>query len=274
MKGFQQTNTTRYIYAPTQAFNGFNKYGFSENQNPYIVDDSLYAWWDTQTGVGLNTAGSATTVSSWTDKINGYTFTQANATYQPTYVASDPNYRGYPSINFATAANLMAAGNILNIGTLAGFSVILVSSSFNNARSSFMKGSNASPNVGSWNISYATPQNQAGYKDATTSYGLTTCNTGNINMIVGLTIDRIKGIMTSYSSTNGSGNFAISTANISTTLTNLNSGDQLYLNAINANVGGGIVVLEIVAYTRALTQAEMNQNVKNLKSKYGIWTTT
>ena len=270
MKGFQQIGTSKYIYAPTQIFGGFIKNIFSENQNPYIVDDNLYAWWDTQNGITLNS--SASTVAAWTDKINGYTFTQGIATSQPTYNASDSNYRGYPSISFS-GSNLMAAGNILNIGTLAGFTVILVSASYNNVRSSFMKGSNASPNVGSWSISYATPQNQVGYKDATSSYSLTTCNTGNINTIVGLTIDRTKGVMTSYASSNGGGIFPIATANISTTLTNLNSGDQLYLNAINASYGGGVVVLEIIAYTRALTQAEINQNVRALKSKYGIWTT-
>lgn len=275
MKGFQQTNTTRYIYAPTQAFNGFNKYGFSENQSPYIVDDSLYAWWDTQTGVVLNVIGSATTVSSWTDKINGYSFTQGSATNQPTYIISDPNYRGYPSINFSTSSgNLMSAGNILNLGTLAGFTIMMVSSCFNNLRSGMIKGNGNSAVIGDWGLNYGTPQNNITFKDASGGVNLRTCDTGNINTILGLTIDRTKGVATSYCASSGSGAFPITTGNISTALTNLNSNDVLYLNGVNTSYGNGMGVLEIIAYTRALTQTEMNQNFRNLKSKYGIWTTT
>ena len=265
-KGFQQTGKARITYAPSQMFQGFPSNNFAQSPNPWIVSDSISAWWDSQNGITLN---SGITVSAWVDKISGITLSQATASKQPTYIAADGNIRNYPSLNNLSNINLaqLSAGNVLGIGGNMGQSMTFVINTNGYQNSGLWGKSNGSNMVagGDWEFQYfngaifnyndgvivksASAQQNAGFS------GLS---------VYTLVIDRTNGFIYNYYN----GNNAVSTA-INTSATTFSSTTSFALNQFGGTTAG-CYWMEYIQYNRALTAAEANQNYFAMKTKYGF----
>ena len=247
---------------PMESFSSFPTQNFNATLNPFIIQDSIMAWWDTNSGITLN----GSTVSQWVDKVGGYILVQSTAVNQPTFIVNDVLYNNHNSINFTSTAQKMTppntlAGSFPTIGTLAGMSILVVYHLPAGSNCSPIAGGNATTNTGFWYLQNFSSIAHGQFEDSSlrdATVGLTLPSTA----VASLNIDRTAGILTN--SVNG----AINTTAIDTALTNYST---VSLNAgINAFIAGTPAILEIVIYSRSLTTAEINQNAHSMKLKYGF----
>ena len=265
--GFQQTGIRAITNNPSNMFAGFSERAIGGGSTTNIIQNGLAAWWLSQQGVVLN--GSA--VASWTDVIGGYTFTQATATNQPTFISADSTYNGYPSITFPSSTQTMSAGNVLNIGTQAGMTIIMALANLhapggvavqpiiksNSAGGSyFINMYNDSSNNNYLSYFVDTSTNQTPYIQTTSSI--------STKYVAAEIIDRTNGILRTYQ------NYVTSTVAISTSLTNYTPSSSLLLNQASSASLAGYTVMEIIIYNRALSLTEIGLNISILKAKYGI----
>ena len=277
-KGFQNTsNNPRVTQNTSNLFAGIPSIT-STSSVPYSVinDGSIIAWWNGSYGV---TTTTASTVSSWVDVIGGYTFSQSTASLQPTFIASDPLFNGYPSINFGTTSTL-SAGNVLNIGTLAGMTMIIVGRTNNvtSAGLAFLsKDSGSNPaNNGEYQIHVYPGTNLANsyYDSGGLRFPTQTVIPLSCNIISSNVIDRTAGLLSAYNyvpyqfigNTTYNINGAVSSAStaIVTGTTNYTPTAPLNINKSNT----GLTLLEIIYYNRALSYTEASQTILALKNKY------
>ena len=150
----------------------------------------------------------------------------------------------------------MTAGNVLNLGTLAGMTIMYVIKP-TSVVSLLTKSSALNANsggeysfYGSGGIFYCT------YYDT----GLHFCNPPitTSNCVLTQMIDRTGGALYGYTNLNSA------LVGINTALTNFTPTAAFNLNS------GTYAILEIIVYNRTLTAVEMNQNVTNLRAKYGF----
>ena len=263
-KGFQNTGKTRITYATSQMFQGFPSNNFAQSPNPWIVTDSIIAWWDSQNGITLN---SGTTVSAWADKISGVTLTQATAVNQPIYTSANSSYRNYPSVNITVAAQNMSAGNVLNIGTDAGRTIFMVSHSTASS-GGYTMGKNIP--FGLANGDYAFINNSGGdnmgfqYHDGVSAKACYPNTVTDSALVSSLVIDRTNGLLTGYANYYNTASIAISTS-----LSSLTSTNNFAINN-RSGFGAPTYYFEIIIYNRTLTPAEISQNTSSLRAKYGF----
>ena len=252
--GFQQTGQPRATFSPSNMFSGFPERTFSANVLP-LVTDGIQAWWTSQSGITLSGAN----VTSWVDLLGAYNLQPTSGS--PTYNTGNPLYRGYPSLGFTSAQNL-SAGNILNIGTNTGITIMVVVN-LTSTIGFLAKAVGVSDTTGgNWSLQYFGG-------NVTFTFGQggafvrsnTPCTTPTTVVATGV-LDRTNGLLWTYVNT-----LASSTA-ASTTLTNYTPTSSLGINT--TTTVGATNVMEIVMYNQALTQTQVNQNVAFLRAKYGI----
>ena len=253
--GFQQTGQPRATFSTSNMFSGFPERPFSANILP-IVTDGIQAWWTSQSGITL----SGSNVTSWIDLLAGYNLQPTGGS--PTYITADPLYRGYPSINFTSAQNLLA-GNILNLGTNAGNTFVAVVNLTSASNAFLSKAITLGDNTaGTWSLQYFsgyrfTLGQGASYVRASISF------TVPATIVITIVTDRTAGLSWAYAN-----NLAVSAA-ISTSLTNFTSTAPFGINAFSG-VAGALTMMELLSYNQALTPTQIYQNVAFLRAKYGI----
>ena len=252
--GFQQTGQSILTFSPNNLTYGFPANAFSANTLP-IVTTGIAAWWTAQSGVSL----SGSNVTSWVDLIGGYNMQPTTAA--PTYNTANTAVRSYPSLGFTSTQNL-SAGNILNIGTNAGFTVVAVV----NLTSAYVFLSKSTAisdtTAGCWSLQnyqsnvYFTYGRGGGYTQ------IATPSTTGVAVITAI-VDRIKGLVWCYV------NYASTSGAITATLSNVTPAAPLTINGV---IGGGYspVIMDVIMYNKALTRDQVNQNVTYFKSKYGF----
>ena len=255
-RGFQNTGKSIITFSPSNMFSGFAATQFSENTLP-IVTTGIEAWWTSQSGITL----SGSNVTSWVDLIGGYNLQPT--TSQPTYNAANPLYRAYPTLGFTSSQNLLA-GNILNIGTNAGLTIVAVVNLTGSSATFLSKSSNASDQTaGTWSLQYYTGSIYFTYgKGVGYAQVLTNFTPPATAVITGI-IDRTNGLIWCYV------NYVSVSGTTPATLTNVTPVFPLGINAVSGS-SGVATVMEIIMYNQALSQTQVNQNVAYLKSKYGI----
>ena len=117
-KGFQ--NTSR-----SNGFNGFPALNFQMNNEAYGFS-GCRLWLDAN--FGTNTKTDLSSISLWTDKINGFRFTQSTGGNQPSYVLSDANFNNLPSIKFNSYVNhrLQLSSVTINMGNKCTVAVVYI----------------------------------------------------------------------------------------------------------------------------------------------------
>lgn len=256
-KGFQQTGQPRATYNSSNLFGGFPETVSSTNAlSP--VTTGIEAWWISQT----NITASGSNVTSWVDSIGG-TYSLQPTTTSPTYNGGNSLYLGYPSLGFTSTQNL-SAGNVLNIGTASGLTVIAVVNLTSTSGAFLSKASSlADTTAGTWSLHFASNAVTFYYGQGTAVSTSSTFATPATSVVTGV-VDRTNGLIYCYVNYITPGGAAITATSSNVTPTAV-----LGLNAIAANVGA-FTIMEIMMYNQALTQIQVYQNVAYLRSKYGI----
>ncbi len=257
--GYQGVYTNVENDQPIFGFVGFPGIATGVVAQP-MVTSGIVAWWLSTSNITLN----STTVSHWVDVVGGFDLLQATTASQPSYTLSDANFNGYSSLTFTTAQSL-DAGNILNIGTQAGQTVIIVFKNLN-AGLTFrpVSKSGLSLTNGDYGVDPITTTMEVFYQDAGGARVADPSTTAtNESAVVVNVIDRTAGFLTGYKN-NSSASTAINTA-----LTNFTPTSTFNVNGVSTRQGN-ITVLEIIVYNRALSVGEVAQDVNFLRAKYRI----
>ena len=275
-KNFQKNSSIAQLKKSSPSlYNGVPSNAITNAPSVIVNDGTMLAWWEGSYGITLN----GTTVSAWVDKISGYSFTQATASLQPAFIAYDPLFNGYPSLNF-TGTNTLSAGNVLNIGTLAGMTMIIAGRTNNNtsAGQAFLSkdtGGNPSTN-GEYQIHVypGTSVANSYYDSGGLRFPAQVSIPLSCNLISANVIDRTAGLLWGYNYIpyqylgNATYNLNGTVSALSTTIT---TGTTNYTPTavLNINKGNtGLTLLEVIFYNRALSATEMTQLILTLKNKY------
>ena len=249
------------IRSPQSSFASIVRSPFQYSVLPFPQPDAIVAYWESGSGITIGTG-----VSSWADRIGGVTFAQGTAANQPTYIQFDPNYNNQGSLSF-DATDVLSAGDVFDIRTLAGMSVMIfckITNSPANSASlnkSSAGGSGVAAVAGEYSINIASANMSGSFYDTAARA------TPNIATVVNakaelysLVIDRTNSLLSMAVNGGTAGTVAINSA-----LTDFNNGTAF---SIRKNVAT-LAVLEVLVYNVALSQAELNQIAAALKQKYG-----
>lgn len=261
--GYKQVGDPVMITSqPMESFSGFTKGNFNSTLSTIIVQDSIMAWWDTNSGITLN----GSTVSQWVDKVGGYVLAQPTAVKQPTFIVNDVLYNNHNSVNFTVSTqNLVVTstlpGSFPTIGTNSGMSILLVYHLPGGQNCSPMAGGTAVLNTGWWYMQNYSNVAHAQYED-TSTHDAPLSLLLPVTAVASINIDRGLGILTN--TVNGFNN----TTAIDTALTNFSTISSSA--GFNGYIAGLPTILEAVIYSRSLTTAEINQNANAMRLKYGF----
>jgi len=250
------------VRSPQSIFAGIVRSPFQYSVLPFPQPDSIVAYWEGGSGITIGTG-----VSAWVDRIGGVSFAQGTAANQPTYIQYDSNYNNQASLTFDNTDSL-SAGDVFDIRTLAGMSVMIFCKITNSAANSASLnkssagGSGVGANAGEYAINVGGTNMTGSFYDTTgrVTTGITDTAVNSKAQLYSLVIDRTNGLLSMAINGGTAGTVAIGTA-----LTDFNAGASFSIrkNAVT------LVVLTVLVYNVALTTAELNQIAGVLKQKYG-----
>jgi hypothetical protein len=223
-----------------------------------LPNNGLIAWFDPSKNITLN----GSTVSAWADTTGAITLSQATSGAQPSYVSNPTIYGGFPYLQFDGSNDQLTASNVLGIGSLTQYTIILVGryvTNVTNARlATFALGSTGEYRIAenTSGISYRhTFNNGSGAQLATYAPIDTAMH------IHALQINRVSNrIVAQYD-----GNAAAASNNITAGTTDYSTG-----TFILGGAGGQRQVLDMLFYNRALSSAEYTSLYNHFKNKYQL----
>ncbi len=261
-KGFQKTGNYAITIKPTQMFNGFPSSTFADffPQGNFITDTSLQEWWSSDFGITL-----ATGVSSWIGHIAGYDLAQATGAAQPTYNTADPLWNNYPSLTFDGSNDVLNAGDVLDVGTNTGWTVMVVGTYLSGTTAVIVgKSGNTSAVLGDYTVNNLSGTTRFLWGDGSIRSASGGTITSTSRMVQAGILDRAIGTVYNYLN---NGLPATGACTVSSANANITAGFQV---GMFAAVFYNVKVLEVLVYNRALSASEIGINYNFFKAKYNL----
>lgn len=265
-KGFQAVGQgmTATTTKPKNLFAGFpsSSFGNVNGLEGNIPSDSLVAWFNPQIVDGTNGITlNGNTVSSWKDTSGTYNLVQATAANQPTYVQNSRTYKNRNFLSFDSTDTLQLNASTLGIGTNAVYTIITLYFYSVNNSTGFAALIYNSGGAGQYLFGTTTAGGRSiSFNDGTNRVINSAADTATLSL-KGMEINRTNGALYSHFGNT----FRISSAAISTTLTDYNGGNFRLGNVTS----GTMTMFDTLIYNRALTQAEYSSIFNYFNGLYG-----
>jgi hypothetical protein len=237
-------------------FSGVPRSNFGMDKTAYNFGGAKF-WLDA--AFGLNTQTDLAAISSWTERLTGFSFLQATAGNQPRLVLNDPNFNNLPSIQAADSSRWMEAiSGGLEISPNFTAALVVKSDSFTGLTFSGL--------MGTTNAEASTLNGfKAGGSSTLEGFGflrnnVTTFQTGSNSTAPSIVIMNNNKIFV-----NGSLAYSASSINQSTTLR--------LMFRLGGNNGWSFIgrIAEVVAFERNFSDTEALELSTRLNSKYNLY---
>lgn len=259
-KGFQNIGHSNTTVRPSQLFEAFPTDTFDNfGQVGGLVTSGLIAHFDPSFNITLN----GNTVSSWSDTSNTYTISQGIAVNQPGYNITNNYYRDFPYLTFDGVNDQLSASNILGIGSLVEYTIIVLAryaTNVTNARlATFALGSTGEYKIGENTSAGASYRHS--FNNGSGAQFIVYAPLDTAMHLHALQINRLANrIVAQYD-----GNAAAANMTIVAGTTNYSTG-----TFILGGVGGQREVLDLFFYDKILTSSEYITLYNYVKYKYAL----